>query len=172
MDAYVYQAALWCGPCMIKRLVEGRRASPGALDMEPAEALQQIVSANGFTGESDYDSDDLPRVHIPTAAEKPTPRSIATAAASSLRTPDQRRLRYVHEKLIEHARDGSGNAQVLKLGRTLRRRVRRAQQRHPRRPPVRVLAGGRPVGHDDELVVCGRSRALHPRRAYSRGMAL
>jgi hypothetical protein len=29
--------------------------------MSPAEALQQIVSANGFTSESDYDSDDLPK---------------------------------------------------------------------------------------------------------------
>ena len=29
--------------------------------MESAEALQQIVSANGFTDENDYDSDDLPK---------------------------------------------------------------------------------------------------------------
>jgi hypothetical protein len=61
MDAYVYQAALWCGPCVIKRLVEEKKASPGALDMPPAEALQQVVSSNGFTDESDYDSDDLPK---------------------------------------------------------------------------------------------------------------
>jgi hypothetical protein len=61
MDAYVYHAALWCGPCMIKRLVEEKKASPGALGMKPADALQQIVSSNGFTDESDYDSDDLPK---------------------------------------------------------------------------------------------------------------
>src|SRR6202045_5065155 len=61
MDAYLYNAALWCGPCMIKMLVAGRKAAPGAIDMLPAEALEQIVSANGFTSESDYDSDDLPK---------------------------------------------------------------------------------------------------------------
>jgi len=61
MDAYVYRAGLWCGPCVIKALVAERKAAPGAFDMSPADALQQIVSANGFTGESDYDSDDLPK---------------------------------------------------------------------------------------------------------------
>jgi hypothetical protein len=38
-----------------------RKAAPGAIDMPPAEALEQIVSANGFTSESDYDSEDLPK---------------------------------------------------------------------------------------------------------------
>src|ERR1700730_17287128 len=61
MDAYLYKAALWCGPCIIKALVAGRKAAPGAIDMPPAEALKQVVSANGFTSESDYDSDDLPK---------------------------------------------------------------------------------------------------------------
>jgi hypothetical protein len=61
MDAYVYKAALWCGPCMIKTLVAERKAAPGAIDLSPAEALQQIVSTNGFTNESDYDSDDPPK---------------------------------------------------------------------------------------------------------------
>jgi hypothetical protein len=59
MDAYVYKSALWCGPCMIKTLVAERKAAPGAIELSPAEALTQIVSANGFTTESDYDSDDL-----------------------------------------------------------------------------------------------------------------
>jgi hypothetical protein len=61
MDAYVYKAALWCGPCIIKTLVAERKAAAGAIDMLPAEALEQIVSTNGFTSESDYDSDDLPK---------------------------------------------------------------------------------------------------------------
>jgi len=61
MDAYLYKAALWCGPCIIKALVAERKAAPGAIDMLPAEALEQIVSANGYTSESDYDSDDLPK---------------------------------------------------------------------------------------------------------------
>ena len=61
MDAYIYRAGLWCGACVIKALVAARKAAPGAIAMSPAEALQQIVSANGFTSESDYDSDDLPK---------------------------------------------------------------------------------------------------------------
>jgi hypothetical protein len=61
MDAYVYKAALWCGPCIIKTLVVGRKAAPGAIDMLPAEALEQIVSASGFSSERDYDSNDLPK---------------------------------------------------------------------------------------------------------------
>jgi hypothetical protein len=61
MDAYIYRAALWCGPCLIKALVAERKAAPGAVDMSPAEALEQIVSASGFTSESHCDSDDLPR---------------------------------------------------------------------------------------------------------------
>ena len=61
MDAYIYKAALWCGRCMIEMLVAERKAAPGAIDLSSAEALAQIVSANGFTTESDYDSDDLPK---------------------------------------------------------------------------------------------------------------
>jgi len=59
MDVYLYKAALWCGPCIIKTLVAQRKAAAGAIDMLPAEAREQIVAANGFTSESDYDSDDL-----------------------------------------------------------------------------------------------------------------
>ena len=61
MDAYIYRAALWCGPCIIKALVAERKAALGAIDMSPVEALEQIVSAKGFTSESHYDSDDLPK---------------------------------------------------------------------------------------------------------------
>ena len=75
MDAYIYRAALWCGPCVIKALVPSRKAAPAAIDMSPAEALQQIVSANGFTSESDYDSDDLPKGPIADGGgEADTPR--------------------------------------------------------------------------------------------------
>jgi hypothetical protein len=47
--------------CVIKALVAERKAAPGAVDMCPAEALEQIVSANGFISENHYDSDDLPK---------------------------------------------------------------------------------------------------------------
>ena len=75
MDAYIYRAALWCGPCVIKALVAARKAAPGAIDMSAADALQQIASANGFTSESDYDSDDLPKGPITEGGgEADTPR--------------------------------------------------------------------------------------------------
>lgn len=61
MDVYLYKAALWCGPCIIKALVAERKATSGAIDMLPAEALEQIITTNGFTSEGDYDSDDLPK---------------------------------------------------------------------------------------------------------------
>ena len=44
---------------MIKTLVVERKAAPSVTDLSPAEALAQIVSANGFTTETDYGSDDL-----------------------------------------------------------------------------------------------------------------
>src|SRR6516164_10720856 len=37
MDAYIYRADLWCGPCVIKALVAARKAAPGAIDISPAE---------------------------------------------------------------------------------------------------------------------------------------
>ena len=61
MDTYLYKGALWCGRCIIKALVAEQKAAPGAIDMLPTEALKQIVSSNGYTSESDYDSDDLPK---------------------------------------------------------------------------------------------------------------
>jgi hypothetical protein len=115
MDAYVYQAALWCGPCTIRRLVEEKKASPGALGMQPAEPLQQIVSANGFTGENDYDGDDLPKGPYPSGGgEADTPQHCDGCGIFLENTLTGDGVRYVNEKLIEHARDGSGTAEVLK----------------------------------------------------------
>jgi hypothetical protein len=45
----------------IKTLITERKAAPSAIDMPPAEVLEQIVSADGFINESDYDSHDLPK---------------------------------------------------------------------------------------------------------------
>jgi hypothetical protein len=84
MDAYIYKAGLWCGPCAIKALVAARKSAPGAIDMSPAEALQQIVSANGFTSERDYDSDDLPKGPVAEGGgEADTPGTVRDAGISS-----------------------------------------------------------------------------------------
>lgn len=114
MDVYVYQAALRCGPCMIKRLVEEKRTSPGALGMEPAEALQQIVSSNGFTNEGDYDSNDLPKgPHSTGGGEADTPQHCDGCGVFLENPLTTEGYRYVNEKLTEHARDGSGNPEAL-----------------------------------------------------------
>lgn len=61
MDAYLYESALYCGPCIVERLIRQGKASPAGRDMRPALVLEQIVAANGFLSESDYDSGDLPK---------------------------------------------------------------------------------------------------------------
>ena len=65
MDVYLYKAALWCGPCIIKTLVAAFRAT---LDNPQRFADSQLVGAYlGLTpakyasGETDYDGDDLPK---------------------------------------------------------------------------------------------------------------
>jgi len=64
---------------VIERLLEERKASLGALDIDPAEALQQIVSSNGFTDESDYDRDNLPKGPCPDdGGEADTPQHCDT----------------------------------------------------------------------------------------------
>jgi hypothetical protein len=84
MDTYVYKAGLWCGSCVIKALVAARKAAPGAIALSPAEALQQIVSVNGFSNESDYDSDISRKVPMRKAAVKPTlPSTVRDAGSSS-----------------------------------------------------------------------------------------
>ena len=83
--------------------------------MEPAEALQQIVSANGFTDENDYDSDDLPKgPYTNGGGEADTPQHCDGCGVFLENPLTGDGVRYVNEKLTEHARDGSGNAEVLK----------------------------------------------------------
>jgi hypothetical protein len=113
--------------------------------MEPAEALQQIVSANGFTDENDYDSDDLPKGPYPNGGgEADTPQycdgcgilleNPLTQAGYRLRQREAHRARSRRER---QRRGPEG------LGRILRLRLLRARQRHPRSPPVRIFAGRR-----------------------------
>jgi hypothetical protein len=61
---YHYRADLYCPRCTIHELVDQRVASPGAWDMNPEDALDQIADANGiFRGdEYSFDSDDFPKV--------------------------------------------------------------------------------------------------------------
>jgi hypothetical protein len=115
MDAYVYHAALWCGPCMIRRLVEEKKASPGALGMEPTEALQQILSSNGFTDESDYDSDDLPKGPYPNSGGEADSPQHCDHCGTFLRNPlTTEGYRLVNEALVNYARNGQGSKEILK----------------------------------------------------------
>jgi hypothetical protein len=129
MDVYLYNAALWCGPCMIKALVAERKAAPGAIDVPPAEALEQIVSASGFTSESEYDSDDLPKgPYADGGGEADTPQH-CDGCGQFLGNPltdngliyveDALRRRLTTKKLSRATNDA-----VFRLGRFLQRRTR------------------------------------------------
>lgn len=61
--AWIYQADEWHPKCCLEHLVRERKASPAARDMDPEEALRQIVESNGFDYSDEYswDTDDLPK---------------------------------------------------------------------------------------------------------------
>lgn len=58
-DVYMYSAALFCGSCIVPRLIADKVLSPAAADMDVETALEQHREANGWTSESDYDSDEF-----------------------------------------------------------------------------------------------------------------
>lgn len=63
MNAYIFQAALYCGPC-IRQMMLDRAMVESSFDHsnhDPADALASMERAQGFTSESDYDSGDYPK---------------------------------------------------------------------------------------------------------------
>jgi hypothetical protein len=114
MDAYVYQAALWCGPCIRQMLLDEAlvEADFDHSDHDPAHALQSALKVRGYKEEADYDSDELPKgPYLDGGGQADTPQhcdACGTFLENPL-TPDG--YRYVNEAFIEHARDG--NAAVL-----------------------------------------------------------
>ena len=113
MDAYVYRAALWCGPC-VKKLLVASYASLHDLDLSPADTLERAKEIRGYKNESDYDSGDLPKGPYPNGGgEADTPQhcdGCGVFLGNPLTTDGER---YVIEQLVEHARDGRGDAEVL-----------------------------------------------------------
>jgi hypothetical protein len=116
MDAYVYQAAIWCGPCIRQLLLDQAlvEADFRYSDHDPAHALQSALKVRGYKEESDYDSGELPKgPYADGGGETDTPQHCDACGVflENPLTPDG--YRYINEKLTEQARSGSGNAEVL-----------------------------------------------------------
>lgn len=64
IEAYTYNAALYCPDCVIEELIARGEASPGARGMDTEDALDQIAGANGIDrmDERSFDSGDFPKV--------------------------------------------------------------------------------------------------------------
>jgi hypothetical protein len=116
MDAYLYRAALWCGPCIRQMLLDEARveADFDHSDHNPARALQSALRVRGYKEEVDYDSDDLPKGPYSDGGGEADSPQHCDACCCFLGNPlTTDGYRYVNERLIEHARDGDGNAEVL-----------------------------------------------------------
>src|SRR5215510_10106144 len=116
MDAYLYRAALRCGPCVRQLLLDEAlvAADFDHSDPDPEHALQSALRVRGDKDEADYDSDELPKgPYADGGGEADTPQH-CDACGCFLENPlTTEGYRYVNETLIEHARNSDGNAKVL-----------------------------------------------------------
>ena len=111
MDVFVYQAALWCEDC-IKEILIKRHQAPK--NLSPADTLANVLRLHDYESESDYDSDDLPKGPYPDGGGDADTPQHCDGCGLFLENPlTSDGYRYVNEKLIEHARDGSGDGEVL-----------------------------------------------------------
>jgi hypothetical protein len=95
MDAYVYKAALYCPDC-VKQIIQG---------------LQPLTWPSVMKADSEYVSQG-PYPNGGGEADNPQHCDGCGAFLENPPTPDGNR--YVIEQLVEHARDGSRDAVVLK----------------------------------------------------------
>jgi hypothetical protein len=103
MDVFIYQAALLCAPC--------------ATEIKSAIEWQNMIAGRDITQRcrSWEDSDSYPQgPHADGGGEADTPQHCDGCGLFLENPLTQDGYRYVNEKLIEHARDGSGNGAVLK----------------------------------------------------------
>jgi hypothetical protein len=117
MDAYLYRAALWCGPCIRQMLLDRAlvEADFDNSDHEPSHVLESALRTKGYKEESDYDSDELPKGPYSDGGGVADTPQHCDACGCFLENPlTTDGCRYVKEALIAHARDGSGDAEILK----------------------------------------------------------
>lgn len=64
LAAYSYRADIYCGECIIEKLIETKEAAPAARDMDTEKVLDQVAGANAIDREAEetFDSDDFPKV--------------------------------------------------------------------------------------------------------------
>jgi hypothetical protein len=104
MDAYVYQAALLCGDCAVDRMNE-------------LEGLNMLCGSNPwpkYWTKPWTDSDSYPQgPYSNDGGEADCPQHCDVCGIFLENPLTGEGIRYVREKLTEHARDGSGNENVL-----------------------------------------------------------
>ena len=61
MNAYLYCGSLYCARCIVEACIAHKLLAPAARDIGAERALNQAREANGWTSESDYDSNDFPK---------------------------------------------------------------------------------------------------------------
>jgi hypothetical protein len=106
MDAYVYQAALLCRPCAVEAMtaLEGENMSDGSA-YSRVQVWPHSWQESGYYPQGPYGDG---------GGEADTPQHCDHCNAFLDNPLTQDGYRYVNEKLTEHARDGSGDAEVLK----------------------------------------------------------
>lgn len=120
MDAYIFQADVWCGPCIKKVLAENSfiapydPTDPADHDPTPSEALDRAREVKGYKKESDYDSDELPKGPFDDGGgEADTPQHCCGCQLFLENPLTQAGYRYVRELILEHADTGRGDRAVL-----------------------------------------------------------
>lgn len=115
MDAYMYQAALYCPNCIVEACIVDGVLSPAARDMDVDVALNQARQAMGWDDESDYDSDDFPKgPYCDGGGEADWPQH-CDACGVFLENPltgDD--VQYIRDAIAEHHASGRGNNDVLR----------------------------------------------------------
>lgn len=105
MDAYVYQASLWCSDCIRDMLLERDDLMLNNEGKGTKELLEQVMAIYGYHNESDYDSDDLPKgPYVDGGGEADTPQHCDGCSAFLENPLTQDGMNYVVDKLMEHAR--------------------------------------------------------------------
>src|SRR5215467_8720050 len=101
----------WCGPCVIERLLEERKASLGALDIDPGRsaAADRLVE-RFYRRERLRQRQSTEGPYPDDGREADTPQHCDTCGVFLENPLTTEGYRYVNENLIEHARDGDGDA--------------------------------------------------------------
>lgn len=115
MDAYIFQAALWCQDCTRDNVEEILAKARGEkvtdyIGLDFSSVWQQANDHFGYKSESDYDSDTFPKGPFENGGgEADTPQHCDGCGCFLENSLTKHGYRYVEEQLLEYARDGEGS---------------------------------------------------------------